>query len=120
MSNLKKSLKAASCELEQNGRLSPMFPVDLEKTLFTKSMPFKTILPNSQEIIVYFILEAIKQENYTQAIEYFKIAQKNWPNDFNKSSHTDNELEFDSILILVCEQARQKNSSNKKFFNFYE
>lgn len=102
----------ASSELEQKGRLSPMFPVDLEKTLFATSLPFKTILPNSKEMIVYWILEAIRQENYSQAIEYFKIAQKNWPGDFNKPNQSDSELQFDSILILACEQARQKNSSN--------
>ncbi|RNA31261.1 furry -like protein [Brachionus plicatilis] len=111
MSNLKRCLKVASCELEQNGRLSPMFPVDLEKTLHAKSPSFKTILPNSKEMIVYWILEAIRQENYTQTIEFFKIAQKNWPNDFNRSNNSDNDIEFDSILVLVCEQARQKNSN---------
>ncbi|CAF0877343.1 unnamed protein product [Brachionus calyciflorus] len=111
MSNLKRCLINASNELELNGRLSPMFPVNLEDTLFNKSPSFKTILPNSKEMLIYWILESIKQENYTQALEYYKIAQKNWPNDFNKNTQSVNELNFDLILVLACELARQTYSN---------
>lgn len=112
MSNLKRSLMIASRELENDGRLSPMIPISLDQSGFKKLVPSHCFPPNSKELFIWSILESIKQEMFTSAIEYFKLAQKHWPNDFNKTNQTPNEFDFDLILVLNCEQARQKYSSD--------
>jgi hypothetical protein len=61
-------------------------------------------------MFIYLILESIKQENYVSAIEYYKTAQKHWPNEFARTSN--DEFDVDVILLLYCENTRLKYSSN--------
>lgn len=106
ITRLKRNLLNALRELENNGRLSPLVPVNLDQSILNSNLE-----TNSKELFVYSILESIRQENYTSALEYFKLAQKHWPTEFNKSNQTPNDLDFDLILLLACEQARSKHSS---------
>ena len=78
------------------GRLSP---VNVEP-------PTKT--NNFKELVVNTILNSIKQSNYLAAIEYQKIAQINWPDEFGKSE----EVDFDVILLLICQNRRINYPSN--------
>ena len=77
------------------GRLSP---INVETP--TKTNNFKTLVVNT-------ILDSVKQSNYLAAIEYQKIAQNNWPDEFGKSE----EIDFDVILLLVCQNKRNSYPS---------
>lgn len=93
-------------EMDNSGRISPMIPINLEQHSLFNS--------NSKEFFIYLILESIKQENYVSAIDYYKMAQKHWPNDFARSNQHVDHIELDVILLLVCEETRMKYSSNSE------
>jgi hypothetical protein len=85
------------------GRLSP---VNVEP-------PTKT--NNYKDLVVNTILDSIKQSNYLAAIEYQKIAQNNWPDEFGKSE----EVDFDVILLLICQNRRINYPSNYYLLNHF-
>ncbi len=96
---MKRSLLESKRALEM-GRLSP---INVEQ-------PTKT--NNFKDLVVNTILDSIKQSNYLVAIEYQKIAQNNWPDEFGKSD----EIDFDVILLLVCQNNRIKYPSKSFLF----
>lgn len=80
------------------GRLSPV-NIDIQNP--SKTNAFKDFIVNS-------ILNSIEQENYLAAIEYKKIAQNTWPDEFGKTS---DDFDNDVILLLVCQQKRLRYPS---------
>jgi hypothetical protein len=85
--SLIQTLRAIEC-----GRLSPNL---------MENVP---ITNNCKNLITNAIIKAINQSNFALAIEYQKIGQKNWPDDFGKLEESD----FDMILLIYCQNKRTK------------
>ena len=64
---------------------------------------------NSKEMFIYLILESIRQEEYRSAVEYFRLAQNYLPSQFRRAATRSDELDFDIILLFVCEHIRYKH-----------
>jgi hypothetical protein len=103
MTRLKRKLVETLAEME-SGRLSPLTVDVPESTAAQQQCSYKDLILNSA-------VNSVKQGNYLAAIEYQKMAQKNWPNEFGRLSEND----FDTILLVVCQQKRNEYPSKRLF-----
>ena len=108
---LYKNLLESSRKYVENNRQSPIAPLN-KNQLTAISVHSHTFAPNSKELFVHLILEAIRKENCDIAVECYKMAQTYWPTEFAKINvSSDSDFDIDFIFFLACENSRLKNSS---------
>jgi hypothetical protein len=107
MTRLKRKLVETEND-RTNGRLSPL---NMDVLVQSKSQHQHC---NYKDLILNTIIDSVKQSNYLSAIEYQKITQQTWPNEFGRL----NENDFDTILLVVCLQKRNEYPSELLFAGF--